>query len=408
LNQVLPEPFIFGDRMPDAPLLAARGPYGVGVATLKTTNPAQPDLLNAAGKQLPDYDRELNLEVWYPAQVLPDATTQYEESLGTYGDPQRPLIPFKFLGRATRDAKPDASGGSYPLVIVSHGYVGSRYFMTYLTENLASKGYVVVAIDHPESTYRDAGPFHSTLYFRAIDQRFTLKVIERLSDPASRSFLAGLVDVKQTAIIGYSMGGYGALNLGGAGYSRQIVPYFAAQANGCTVIEELVLGTPTFKQAFDPRIKAIVTFAPWGMNHGVWDAESLAGLKVPSLIVAGSQDTISGYENGPKAIFEGITNTKAHLLTYRNARHNVASNPHPPEARAAGVSMEEYLRYADPVWDMRKMNNVNQHFVTAFLDLLLKGNEEMSRYLNQSGDSNTRDWDGFAPRTALGLSMQVK
>ena len=31
--------------------------------------------------------------------------------------------------------------------------------MTYLTENLASKGYVVAAIDHMESTHLDAGGF---------------------------------------------------------------------------------------------------------------------------------------------------------------------------------------------------------------------------------------------------------
>ncbi len=43
-------------------------------------------------------------------------------------------------------------GKRFPLVFVSHGYPGSRYFMTYLT-NLESKGYVVAAIDHTDSVF---------------------------------------------------------------------------------------------------------------------------------------------------------------------------------------------------------------------------------------------------------------
>jgi predicted dienelactone hydrolase len=56
-------------------------------------------------------------------------------------------------------ARRAVAAASYPLVIVSHGYPGSRLQMSYLTENLASKGYVVVAIDHLESTRADKAGF---------------------------------------------------------------------------------------------------------------------------------------------------------------------------------------------------------------------------------------------------------
>ena len=46
-----------------------------------------------------------------------------------------------------------AGGGPFPLVVISHGYPGNRYLMSHLGENLASKGYVTVSIDHAESTY---------------------------------------------------------------------------------------------------------------------------------------------------------------------------------------------------------------------------------------------------------------
>ena len=90
------------------------------------------------------------------------------------GNTDRPLIPFEFAGRALRDAKPDFED-SYPLVIVSHGYPGSRVLLTYLTENLASKGYVVVAIDHTDSTHADAADFSSTLPNRILDINPTTK-----------------------------------------------------------------------------------------------------------------------------------------------------------------------------------------------------------------------------------------
>ena len=37
--------FVFGDTLPDAPELAARGPYGVGVRTVELLNPDQLDVL---------------------------------------------------------------------------------------------------------------------------------------------------------------------------------------------------------------------------------------------------------------------------------------------------------------------------------------------------------------------------
>jgi predicted dienelactone hydrolase len=59
-------------------------------------------------------------------------------------------------GRAARDAAP--AEGEFPLVIISHGYPGNRFLLSHLGENLASKGYVTVSIDHPDSTYDDMAP----------------------------------------------------------------------------------------------------------------------------------------------------------------------------------------------------------------------------------------------------------
>ena len=145
----------FSVPVADAPELAARGPYSVGVRTVEIKNPGQVDILNFdknSGKA-PLYDRPLTVEVWYPATIPAGVE---ERTVYQMGMPPRAKevagapTTFSVLGKALRDAAP-LKGKAYPLVIVSHGYPGSRYFLSYLSENLASKGYVVAAIDHTDS-----------------------------------------------------------------------------------------------------------------------------------------------------------------------------------------------------------------------------------------------------------------
>ena len=388
------------------PNFPQEGDHTVGVRTMQLVNKDQIDILNSKDGKTVQYDRPLTVEVWYPAN-LPQGTSSvviYKEVMGTRGDSLRPLLPFLFKGRAQRDAKPKDSESKFPLVVVSHGYVGSRYLMTYLTENLASKGYVVVAIDHTDSTFKDASAFYSTLLNRAKDIRFVVDAMANLSVTDSKDPFADLIDSDNTGIVGYSMGGYGVLNVGGAGYSDGAAAFFGQMTGGSTAIKSLAASNPEYQSSIDPRIKAVVAFAPWGMERGVWDAEGLKGLKKPTLFIAGSQDDISGYEKGIKAIYEGAVNADRYLLTYMNARHNVAPNPPPAESFAPGLHIDEYYRYADSSWDQRKINNVNQHFVTAFLGTHLKG-EDNSKFLDIPENSNEKNWPGFKPRSSTGMEL---
>ncbi|MFN8344159.1 MAG: dienelactone hydrolase [Spirosomataceae bacterium] len=404
--QTAKDSFVYGDLMPDAPELSARGKYGVGVQTLQLVNKKQLDILHSKNGKDSLYDRPLTVEVWYPATIPVDQPqlVEYDEVIGSSNDPKRPLKPFKFKGRSLRDATADKSDGPYPLLIVSHGFLGSRFLLTYLTENLASKGYVVVAIDHTESTFRDAAPFASTLLNRSLDDLFVLKEMARLGAKDSKNFLSGLVNADNTALIGYSMGGYGVLNVAGAGYSAQAVKFFGQMTAGNKALETRMAGNETYKSSFDSRIKAVVAFAPWGMERGVWDTEGLKGLTVPTFFIAGSQDDISGYEKGIKAIYDSAVNADRFMLTYINARHNVAPNPPPTEALTPGLPIDEYLRYAEPAWNERRINNINQHFVTAFLGIRLKG-LDYNKYLELKENSNEGLWAGFKPRTSVGLEL---
>lgn len=405
-SQNIENEFIFGDALPDAPELAARGKYKVGVTTLELVNKNQIDVLNAKSGLSPLYDRPLKVEVWYPAELKANEIESevYNDFLGSPSDSKRPLIPFSFKGRSARNAKPNALDGKFPLIIVSHGYTGSRVLMTYLNENLASKGYIVAAIDHYESTHADAKGFSSTLLNRAKDILFTINEIGKLAETNSKSILSGITDANNTAIMGYSMGGFGVLNAAGAGYSEQMIKTFGSLTGGSKAIESRVTGNAEYKNSMDSRIKAVVAFAPWGMERGVWDAEGLKGLTIPTFFVAGNLDDVSGYEKGIKAIYSGAINADRFMLTYINARHNIAPNPPSPATLAPGLNINEYYHYAEPSWDQRRINNINQHFVTAFLGQILKI-EDNSKYLNLPPNSNEKNWTGFKPRSSTGLEL---
>ncbi|MEP3570275.1 MAG: dienelactone hydrolase, partial [Flavobacteriaceae bacterium] len=309
--------FLIGDALPDAPELTARGAHSVGVKTLEFVHKDQLDVLSIKEGKGEIYNRPITVEVWYPA-IIPNGVDEletYTQVLGTNGRKERPIVPFKFKGRALRDAIIIKDQGEFPLVILSHGYVGSRFLFTYLAENLASKGYVVVSIDHTDSTYKDAANFTSTLANRSLDQLFVLNEMERLNADSNDNFLTGLVDTSKTGLIGYSMGGYGGLNTCGAGYSAAAIGFFKSMTGGSYALDNRAMDNASYKNSQDPRIKAFVALAPWGMANGVWDANGLAGLKTPTFFVAGSEDDISGYEKGIKAIYEGAVNSERYLLT---------------------------------------------------------------------------------------------
>ena len=250
---------------PDAPELAPMGTYTVGVRTIELVNPGQVDILkyNAESKSAPVADRRLKLEIWYPATLAAGekAETIYESPMVGRAAP-RPGMPstFQIFGKAARDAAP-RQGEKFPLVIVSHGYPGSRTFLSYLTENLASKGYVVAAIDHTDSVFGEIRAFSSTLLNRSADQLFVLESLSKQT--------GGLpIDPSKAAIIGYSMGGYGALTSAGAGYNPKSA--VASMVPG-GYLEPWTAGNEKFATRRPANLKAIIAIAPWGGQMNSWD-----------------------------------------------------------------------------------------------------------------------------------------
>jgi predicted dienelactone hydrolase len=230
------------------------------------------------------------------------------------------------------------------------------------------------------------------------------------------------VDASRTGLVGYSMGGYGVLNVIGGGFSDASVSFSNAPPNG--LLRERAASNPAYRNARDPRIRAAIAIGPWGMPSGFWDAEGLKGVRTPLLVVAGSVDDVAGYADGPRAIWEGAMNADRYLLTFTNAGHNAAA-PIPPPAETLAYSERTrsypFTHYADPVWDTVRMNNILQHFATAFFELHLKGERDRRAYFDLVPDPSTAVfalnpdgtprpehtyWKGFARRTAVGLLLE--
>ena len=168
----------------------------------------------------------------------------------------------------------------------------------------------------------------------------------------------------------------------------------------------------------------MVAISPWGNQppYNSWDAAGLAGIHIPMLVIAGNQDDVSDYAKGIKPAFDGAVHSDRCFLVYENARHNVGGNPAPAEALGSFVTREYF---EEPVWRKDRLTAINQHFITAFLDVTLKGDESKRAYLHvvpeisndgqwalQPGESvggkysdGSNYWKGFQRRWALGMEM---
>jgi predicted dienelactone hydrolase len=356
---------LYTDQPPVTPELAFPGTFTVGVTTITAKDPKR---LNTANFIL-NTERQLVLEVWYPAALF---KAEEERSLATYKNVTRLHNPFELQGGAYRDA-PALSEGSFPLILLSHGFTGYRTQMFYLGEHLASHGYVVVGIDHSGSTNADikdesdrpAG-FVNTLYNRARDQQFLLDYFADQTSPVE-----AIVDTDRAAIIGHSMGGFGAINTVGGCYDFK--SEFFKQGGVPTAIA-LVLPFPLNScfgggEQLDPRWKAVQLLAPWGGEASVHDIDAMAKITVPTFYLAGDQDNTSGFKNGIKRLHERTGSEHNYLLVFANARHNIGPHPAPAASFATDFELGHYF---DPAWNTETLNRVVEHMSLAFLDCHVK------------------------------------
>ncbi len=341
----------------DAPELARLGEHAVGWRTVR----------------LDDGGREIVVELWYPATAAAGgAPATYAGSFTA----EPPAEPTKFTrpGIAVRDAAPVA--GRFPLVIVSHGYDNDAIALSWLTENLASKGYVVAAIRHRDPPITDRTGFPSVLLRRPLDIAFAAKAL-----PAALGDSPG-VDPSRVALIGYSMGGYGVLTAAGAELDPasplvQMVPggALAAYARGGASREAVRVA----------NLKAVVAMAPAGGSLNAWGPDGIGAITAPLLLIAGDRDGTVDYKSGARAFFDQAAHSNRYLLTYLNGGHRIGLGPAPEEMRQR---LWDQDWFQDAVWSAPRIVGINLHFITAFLDRYVKDDASRAAYL-----------DGLVPRS---------
>jgi predicted dienelactone hydrolase len=402
----------------DAPELAQLGAFAVGTVERTITLPPRA-MITPAGEVALE-SRALKVRVWYPATSATGVKpTSYPHEIK---HPGAVPIAFETPGIAIEGAVP-VSAKRFPLVLVSHGFGGWGTFLSYLTENLASKGYVVAAVDHADQPF-DSVPgfalsFGNVALNRAEDQRGVLRSLLDMAAKETSGF-AAQINTSKIGLVGYSMGSFGALATAGATYdpASKTVSQLPTDAQAALLKSDAVLAK---------RIKALVVIAPWGgqPDNRSWTADALGKVTAPTLMIDGDRDDVVNFAQGPVWIFDHLKGVDRRLLVYQNARHNVGGNP-APEAVEGDFNALEY--FSEPVWRGDRINAINQHFITAFLDLNLKDEATKATYLDVptinagdgdwpmvfgqqlggtvSGDAQPHYWRGFQRRWALGLEMR--
>ena len=396
----------------DAPELAALGQYAVGVRSITLVERDQLDLSTIDPQTgIPAMrDRSLKVEIWYPAKAAAGATpVTYEDAMES--EPPAPPAKFRIQGLAVRDAKAD--GGRFPLVIVAHGYGNVPVGMSWLTENLASKGYVVAAIRH-EDMYLNPAGFPQAALRRPLDIAF---VARELQGSLGKS---GEIDPARTALIGYSMGGYGVLAAAGA--SLDPAGGLVSRVPG-GLLQPYARGGALSATLVAANVKAVVALAPAGGAFGAFGIEGVAGIKSPLLLIAGDHDLTVDYTTGARAYFDQAINSNRYLLTFLGGGHALGLGPAPPEMR---TDLWNQDWFEDAVWRKDRLIGISLHFVTAFLDRYVKDDASRGAYIDglvvesnkgkwdapqgtpwsaRSPGGDVTLWKGFQRRHATGLSL---
>ncbi|TDC24489.1 alpha/beta hydrolase [Streptomyces sp. 8K308] len=196
------------------------GPFAVGRDTLHLVDRDRRDpWVPEAG------DRELLVSMFYPARAGTGRPAPYltvdEARLLLESQGREDVIAPEDVAATRINARAGAAPerGRHPLVVLSPGFSLPRTTLTLLAEELASRGYVVAAVDH---AYESVGTLFSggrmltcvaceaaddmsvVAEGRAADLSF---VLDQLTGPRPAWRRAGLIDASRIGMAGHSIGG---------------------------------------------------------------------------------------------------------------------------------------------------------------------------------------------------------
>ncbi|MET9615585.1 alpha/beta hydrolase family protein [Kitasatospora indigofera] len=375
-----------------AVLPAPTGPFPVGTSSLRLADPGRPDPWH------PERTRELMISLWYPAAGAPGprAPQMTPSAAGHFGTPRGAgsfnygLPPGRTDWSATRThARQDApalrAGGPHPVLLYSAGLGDPRTWNTGLVEDLASRGYVVVTVDHTyeasevefpggrlaESVFPDLAGLQDPAAIDAVlrkavqsrvdDVRLVLDRLTALragdgpvigsADGALPAGLAGVLDLDRVGMAGHSAGGF-----------------TAAQA-----IHD------------DPRIKAGVNldgtmeFPLPDSTGSTFGSAARDGLDVPFLLMGTDNPDSGGHQQQPswEAFWQHTRGWHADV-TLAGSRHGSYTDAEPLLPQLARQDAAPAATVTDDIGTVRPERAVaaTRAYVASFFDRWLRGRDD--------------------------------
>ncbi|MEV0318806.1 hydrolase [Streptomyces sp. NPDC050658] len=222
----------------EARLPPPTGPHEIGTVSTRLVDRSRKDPWVTSRPY-----RELMISVWYPAARKPDGAkhplapymaagaAKHWDSMSPHGIPKGAIDFAAMRTHAREGAPPDTTGGRRPVVIYTSGANDPRTWGTSAVEELASRGYVVVTVDHtyeapavqfPDGSVKDDAPLRKALAqaqennsmpallkkvldVRVADAKFVLDRLDSLPHGLSK-----VVDRGRTGMFGQSAGGIAA------------------------------------------------------------------------------------------------------------------------------------------------------------------------------------------------------
>jgi predicted dienelactone hydrolase len=294
---------------------SGRGPYAVG----------QVDLQLASGPVV---------AVFYPVEpeAVPADAEPYAYSGEDVLDPAiSALLPTALSGEVapadTWVEVPASQDGPFPLVLHSHGFSGNARFANRHNAAVASWGYVVAAVDHPErglASILEAflGGEASGTADEYLDSDQLLEALDLLTDPEALagSPVEGVIDGERVAAEGHSAGGSAS---GTAAYDER-VDLWLGQAPGTPYEPGTDLELFRSDDAEGPRVDVAALLAATDPPD------------VPSLVIAAEGDSIIPLER-VRQVFDWLTGPKR-LAVIAGSGHAVFVDPCVPIREEGGLA----------------------------------------------------------------------
>jgi predicted dienelactone hydrolase len=222
-----------------------------------------------AAAQCVDFTRAA--EPGYDPLALPQVQVQEPQQLVVKDEARSREIPLRVFLPAKKLQS--------PVVLFSHGLGGSRDNNTYLGKHWATRGYVVVFLQHPgsdESVWREARPLErmaamkraanlENFMLRAKDVPVVIDQLERWNSEEGH-VLSGQLDLKRVGMSGHSFGAVTTQAVSGQTFVR---------------------GRASL---VDDRIKAAIAFSPSGPRDGADPAKPFGQVKIPWMLMTGTND----------------------------------------------------------------------------------------------------------------------